>query len=184
MIINVFLSENKNIKNVIYNKFPSDLNKNKNLKYLFDISSTVNYKNPFANHYINKNWIFPEGGEGRLFFETNIEGLNQFYKDLNEIKYEGIDIHLGDFNSENFIQFKYKFPSQNQIFGTCWSNAYSAAIYLTNKRILGRAIKPFEHYRENLIKFASDKNTDGGNIENEKVKNFFNFFESLKKRLY
>jgi len=44
MIIIVFLSKNKNINNVIYNKFPSHLNMNKNLKYLFDISSTVNYK--------------------------------------------------------------------------------------------------------------------------------------------
>ena len=185
MIIIVFLSKNKNINNVIYNKFPSHLNMNKNLKYLFDISSTVNYKNPFANHYINKNWTFPEGGVGKLFFETNIEGLNQFYKDLNEIKYEGVNIYLGDLNSEHLFQFKYKFLPKNQIFGTCWANAYSAAIYLTNKRIIGKAIKPFEYYRENLIKFGSDKNTDGGNIENKSVEKFFGanniHFEKIKE---
>ena len=171
MIIIVFLSKNQNIKKDIHNEFPSHLNQN--LKYLFDISSKVNYKNPIANHYINKNWNFPKGGKGKLSFETNLEGLNQFYKNLNEIKYEGVDINFGNFNSENLIQFKYKFLPKNQIFGTCWANTYSAAISLTNKRILGRTIKPFDHYREKLIKFGSKKNIDGGNIENKGVKKFF-----------
>ena len=173
MIIIVFLSKNKNIKKYIYNKFPSHLNQN--LKFLFDISSKVNYKNPIANYYIKKKWNFSEGGEGKLFFETNLRELNQLYKNLNEIKYEGVDINFGNFNSENFIQFKYKFKflSKNQIFGTCWANAYSAAIFLTSKRILGRKIKTYEHYREKLIKFGSDINIDGGNIENEGVKKFF-----------
>ena len=173
MIIIIFLSKNENKKKYIYNEFPSHLNQN--LKFLFDISSKVNYKNPIANHYINKNWNFIKGGEGKLFFETNLGELNEFFKNLNEIKYEGVDINLGNLISENFIQFKYKFKflSKNQIFGTCWANACSAAISLTNKRILGRKIKPYEHYREKLIKFGSKKNTDGGNIENESVKKFF-----------
>ena len=44
---------------------------------------------------------------------------------------------------------------------------------MTNKRILGKKLDTFETYREKLIKYASNKNIDGGDIENEKVQIFF-----------
>ena len=94
---------------------------------------------------------------------------NSFGKDLNEIKFEGIKIKIGDLNYSNLIHFNYKFISKNQIFGTCWANAYSGAIFLTKKRIFGQKPEAFETYRENLIKFASKENINGGNIENDNV---------------
>ena len=45
---------------------------------------------------------------------------------------------------------------------------------MTNKRILGKKLDTFETYREKLIKYASNENIDGGNIENKKVQKFFN----------
>ena len=123
-----------------------------------------------------KNWEFPNDGQGTLLFEMNLDKLiksSSLGKDLNEIKFEGIKIKIGDINYNNLIRFNYKFISKNQIFGTCWANAYSGAIFLTNKRILGKKTETFETYRENLIKFARLENKDGGNIESDKVVNFF-----------
>ena len=52
-IITYILSDNKNIdKKAIYNEFPNNLDKN--LKNLFNISSKVDYKNPFARYYTRK----------------------------------------------------------------------------------------------------------------------------------
>ena len=102
-----------------------------------------------------------------------MDELNKFADSLNKINYEGIDIMIQDFHYQNLITFKYQFFAKNQIFGTCWANAYSAAIFLTNKRILGKKIESFEIYRENLLKYASNINTDGGDINNPKVKEFF-----------
>ena len=126
--------------------------------------------------YIKKGWDFPKDGEGVLFLETNLEELNRtnyLGNDLNGIKYEGIDIKIEDLNYDNLIQFKYQFFTKNQIFGTCWANAYSASIYLTNKRILGKKLETFETYRENIIRLASQANNDGAYILNPKVKDFF-----------
>lgn len=61
--------------------------------------------------------------------------------------------------------------------GTCWANAYAAAILRTNKRILGRKTETFETYRENLIKYACEKYTDGAHIMNDRVRDYF---ESIK----
>ena len=79
---------------------------------------------------------------------------------MEGIKYEGIDIKIEDINYENLIKYKYQFFSKNQIFGTCWANAYAASIFLTNKRILGKQTETFETYRENLIKLTSIQNHD------------------------
>ena len=71
----------------IYDEFPSHLNST--LKYLFNISSKVNYKHPLAHYLIKKHWDFPKDGQGILFLEINLEELNKpnsFGKDLEEIK--------------------------------------------------------------------------------------------------
>ena len=106
-------------------------------------------------------------------------------KDLNEIKFEGIKILIGDINDNNLIyfHFNYKFIPKNQIFGTCWGNACSGALFLTNKRILGRKPETFETYRENLLKYASNENEDGGNIENNSVDNFFKIKKIYIKKI-
>ena len=185
-IVTYLLSQNTNIQKIIYNDFPVHLNQN--IKNLFDISSKVNYKNPVARYYIKNNWNFPDNEEGTLFFETNLEespnsNTNTLANDLNQIHFEGIDIKICDINYNNFIKFKYNFLAKHQALGTCWANAISAIIFLSNKRILGRKTKTFETYRENLIKLASFANEDGGDITIDKAIKFIedeNLF--IKKR--
>ena len=135
-IVTLYLIKYNTILKKIYSEFPAHF-ENK-LKYLFNISSKVNYKNPFARYFIKKGWEFPKEGEGVLFLETNLEELNKsnfLCKELNEIKYEGIDIKIEDMHYNNLIKYKYQFLTKNQSFGTCWANAYAASIFLTNKRI-------------------------------------------------
>ena len=55
IIVTYIISDKDNInKKVIYNEFPVHLKPN--LKNLFNISSKVNYKNPFARYFIKKGW--------------------------------------------------------------------------------------------------------------------------------
>jgi len=171
-IVTFLLSKNT----YIYNEMPFAFQE-KREQNLFEISSKTNYKNPLAHYYIKKGYNFPSNGQGKLHFYMNIKQLtnkSSLADDLNQIRYEGINIKIEDMNYNNLKYFSYRFTSKNQIFGTCWANAYSAAIFLTNKRIFGRKSKTFETYRENLIKFACDKNgDDGGNINEDKVVNYF-----------
>ena len=148
-IVTLLLTKENNNINKFHNEFPNNMKKE--AKNLFKISSKVNYKNPFAHYYIKKNWNFPRNGQGNLLVEANIDRLirsNTLANDLNEIRNEGLNIQIGDLHYDNFIKFKYKFITKNQIFGTCWANAYSAAIFLTNKRIVGKLIESFETIRE------------------------------------
>ena len=103
----------------------------------------------------------------------NLNNSNSYANNLNEITFKGIDIRIGDLNFDKFVKFKYQFMAKNQVFGTCWANAYSAGIFLANKRVLGRVVETFESYRENLIRLASSVNIDEGWINNENVKKFF-----------
>ena len=171
-IISILLSKKKK-ENKIYSEFPKHLNKK--IKNLFDVTSKVDYKNPFARHFINKNWDFPKEGLGTLLFEAKIEDLsNQYFTDnIKNISNEFYEIKIEDLNLDSILRFKFKFQTKNQIFGTCWANAYAAAITLANKRIFGRKIETFETYRENIIKYACKKYIDGGRID-EKTEKYFN----------
>ena len=133
-IVTVLITKNK-IKKIFYDEFPKDFNKK--IKSLFDISSKVNYKNPFAHYYKKKNWDIPLDGQATLLYETNCNDLckSNLGKELMQINLEAIDIQVGDLNFEQLIKFKYRFFTKNQIFGTCWANACSAALFLNNKRI-------------------------------------------------
>ena len=182
-IVTIFLSEtednNDNEKKKLYYSLPEHLENNENVKKLFNISSNVDYKNPLAHLYIKEDYNFPTNGRGKLFLRASIPEINKACSltgVLNEVKNEGIEIKICDLNYNNF-EFKYNFATKNQIFGTCWSNAYSAAIFLTNKRILGRKIESFETIRENLIRIACNRNEDGGNV---RQKNVLDFFKSHK----
>ena len=173
-IATLLLSKDKNIKNKFYNEFPNHLNPN--IQGLFNISSKVNYKNPFARHYIKKDYDFPKNGEARLLLETNFEeliGTNSLANNINNINLEGINIKIGDLNYDSFISFNFKFMAKNQFFGTCWANSCAGAMSLTDKRILGKKFDSFQTNRENIIRIASKKNKDSGSFENLKVKNFF-----------
>ena len=140
---------------------------------MFEISSKVNDKNPFARQFVKKDWDFPEEGQGTLLFESDVEDLNYYVDNIKKAYNEGIEIKIDTINLERLIHFKFKFNGKNQMGGTCWANAYAAAILLTNKRILGRKTETFETYRENLIKYACNKYSDGGNITNKRVIDYF-----------
>ena len=101
--------------------------------------------------------------QSTLCFEANPDGLckENLGKDIKKIRLEAIDIKVGDLNFKFFIEFKYKFLTKNQVFDTCWANAFSAALFLTNKRIIGKKLETFETFREKLIKEISIKNQDG-----------------------
>ena len=171
-IITILLKKDKNgIRKKFYTEFPKDMDKN--LKNLFDVSSKVNYRNPLARQFIKKNWDFPKDKEGTLLFETNLENLKEFADNFKKTKDEDYEIIIDDLNLKNYVHFKFKFHTKNQIFGTCWANAYSEAIFLANKRVLGRKIKSYETYRENLIKYACSKYDDGGEIYLPRVEKYF-----------
>ena len=171
-IITILLKKEKNIiRKKFYTEFPKDMDKN--LKNLFDVSSKVNYKNPLARQFIKKNWDFPKESEGTLLFESNLEDLKEFTDNFKKTRDEDYEIIIDDFNLKNFVHFKFKFDTKNQIFGTCWANAYSEAIFLANKRVLGRKTESFETYRENLIKYACCKKDDGCNFKSQRVRKYF-----------
>ena len=173
-IATLLLSKDKNIKNKFYNEFPNHLNPS--IQGLFNISSKVSYKNPFARYFIKEDYDFPKSGEAKLLLETNFEeltGTNSLANNINNINLEGINIKIGDLNYESFINFNFKFLAKNQIFGTCWANACAGAMSLTDKRILGKNFDSFQSNRENIIRFASKKNRDGGKFDSPKVKSFF-----------
>ena len=54
-------------------------------KFLFDISSELNYHNSIIKFFIKKNWNIPLNGVCNLFVEiNNSEDLNQFINLVNE----------------------------------------------------------------------------------------------------
>ena len=173
IIILTLLLTNHRRERKFYDKSPEQYGKN--IEKLFDVTSKVNYKNAFASYFIKKGWSFPEDGQGTLLFETDLDELqNSFPKDFNYITtFEGINIKIKQLTYDYLVQYKFNFISKNQIFGTCWSYAYSAAIFLTNKRILGRKTESFENIREALLKYGSEKNDDSGDIEDKNVYEFF-----------
>ena len=173
-IATIFLSKSKKIKKQFYNEFPKHLNQN--IINLFNISSEVNYKNPFAHYFIKKDYRFPSKGKARLLLEANFEEVintNALANNLNNINVIRMDIKIGDINYNSFLQFNYKFMAKNQIFGTCWANACAGSMFLTNKRILGKNIDSFQTNRENIIKILSDKYDDGGFLDDRKIANYF-----------
>lgn len=175
IIVTFLLSKNKIKEKKCYENFPNNLDNS--LKNLYEVSSKVDYKNIFAKYFIENGWLFPGKGKGILLFQTSLEDLNDPDNSLTcclkNISKKEIIIKMEEYQRNIFINYKYKFVAKNQIFGTCWANSYAAAIFLTNKRIFGRKTESFEDIRQQLIKYACDMYIDGGNIENPKVKNFF-----------
>ena len=173
-IATLLLSKDKNIKNKFYNEFPNHLNPS--MQGLFNISSKVSHKNPFARYFIKEDYDFPKSGEAKLLLETNFEeltGTNSLANNINNINLEGINIKIGDLNYDSFISFNFKFIAKNQTFGTCWANACAGAMSLTDKRILGKKFDSFQTNRENIIRIASKKNEDGCFVDDRKIKSFF-----------
>ena len=177
IVITLFISKKKNNKKEFYDKIP--LNPNSNLKIIYNLTSIINYQEPISQYFINKGWRFPESGYGILLFETNIYDLTHFNTlayDLNHINDELIKIKLRELNYNNLFHFKYRFTTKNQISLDSWSYAYSAAIFLSNKTIIGRDTESFETIRENLIKYAYYGDINKSMIDNN---NSLSYIKSL-----
>ena len=78
-----FNSSNKMNEKKFYNKIQSNFDEG--VKFLFNISSELNYHNGIIQFFIKKNWNIPLNGVCKLFVEiNNSEDLNQFINLVNE----------------------------------------------------------------------------------------------------
>ena len=72
---------------------------------MFEISSKVIDKNPFARQFVKKDWDFPEEGQGTLLFESDVEDLNYYIDNIKKAYNEGIEIKIDTINLERLIHF-------------------------------------------------------------------------------
>ena len=78
-----FNSSNKMNEKKFYNKIQSNFDEG--AKFLFNISSELNYHNNIIRFFIKKNWDIPLNGICKLFIEiNNSKDLNQFISLINE----------------------------------------------------------------------------------------------------
>ena len=141
------VSNEKTFYNAIQSNF------DEGAKFLFNISSKIDYHNNIFKYFIKKDWNFPLNGVGNLFAEiNNSKDLNNFVGILNEsLEYEGIekintiigDSLLDKIIDENYIkQFISEDQGNNPL---CWLYSLSSVIYLASARVFGRKIEKFEY---------------------------------------
>ena len=82
--IGIYLNSSDKLNNkTFYNKIQSNFDVG--ARFLFNISSELNYHNGIIKFFINKNWNIPLNGICKLFVEiNNSEDLNQFINLVNE----------------------------------------------------------------------------------------------------
>ena len=160
-------SDNDN-KKTFYNKIQPNFDSG--AKFLFKISSSLDYHNNIIKFFIDRDWNIPKNGICKLFAEiNNSEDLNQFIELLNQ----SIDFNdpIDKINAiitnslfdkivnDNYImQFKSE-DQENEPF--CWAYALSAVIYLRNCSIFGRKIKKFEDILNEVKKEKEKYYKDG-----------------------
>ena len=145
-------------------------------KFLFNISSELNYHNSIIKFFIKKNWNIPLNGVCNLFVEiNNSEDLNQFINLVNEAlnnnePLEYINKVIGDTLLDKIIDENYieQFNSVEQIGGRCWAYSLSAVIYLALSRIFGRKIPKFEDIKNKILTeenaFNDNENNQGRKV--------------------
>ncbi len=157
-------------------------------KFLFDISSELNYHNSIIKFFIKKNWNIPLNGVCNLFVEiNNSEDLNQFINLVNEaLNYneplEYINKVIGDTLLDKIIDENYieQFNSVEQIGGRCWAYSLSAVIYLALSRIFGRKIPKFGDILYQILtktKAFNDNEKNQGRNVFEIAKEYLNLYK-------
>ena len=157
-------------------------------KFLFDISSELNYHNSIIKFFIKKNWNIPLNGVCNLFVEiNNSEDLNQFINLVNEaLNYneplEYINKVIGDTLLDKIIDENYieQFNSVEQIGGRCWAYSLSAVIYLALSRIFGRKIPKFGDILNKILtktKAFNDNEKNQGRNVFELAKEYLNLYK-------
>ena len=151
-------SSNKLNLKTFYNKIEPDFDEG--AKFLFNISSKLNYHNAIIKFFIKEGWNIPSNGVSNLFIEiNNSEDLNTFINLVNEAlnktePMDEINKIIGDsllakIIDENYIK---QFKSEKQIGGRCWAYSLCANIYLASCRVFGRKIPKFKDILDRLMK--------------------------------
>ena len=175
-VICIYLnSSNKLNTKTFYNEVQPDFDEG--AKFLFNISSKVNYHNSIINFFIKKGWNIPSNGVCNLFIEiNNSKDLNIFINLVNEAlnkaePMEEIYKIIGDSLLSKIIDENYimQFNSENQIGGRCWAYSLSANIYLASSRVFGRKIPKFEDILNRLMQNENAWN----DIEGKQGRNVF-----------
>ena len=181
-------SSNKLNQKRFYNEIQSNFDEG--AKFLFNISSKLNYHNNIIKFFIKKNWDIPLNGICKLFIEiNNSEDLNQFINLINESidkneSVENVNKIIGDSLLESIIDKNYigQFKSEEQEDGRCWAYSLSAVIYLASCRVFGRKIEKFD----NILKKIKEKEKVNNNSERKKGRNTFKiakkYLEDFKLR--
>ena len=153
-----------------YNKIESDFDEG--AKFLFSISSKLNYHNCIIKYFMKKGWEIPLNGVCNLFIRIdNSQNINELINMINE----SLDYHdpIKEFNNiiggillNKIIGVNYigQFKAENQgDMGWCWAYSISAAIYLASSRIIGRKIESFQSILNKLLTLENAKKTDPKN---------------------
>ena len=154
-------------------------------KFLFNISSKLDYHNVIFKYFIKQDWNFPLNGVCNLFAEiNNSKDLNNFVDTLNKsLEEEGIekinkiigDSLLDKIIDENYIK---QFISEDQ--GNdplCWLYSLSTVIYLASARVFGRKIEKFE----DIMKKAQNLKQKYFGDQSVVPKNYFTIVEKILK---
>ena len=169
-IICIYLNTNNpnKKKRVLYNTIQNNFDDG--AKFLFSISSKVNYNNIILKYFIKKKWKIPLNGVANLYYEiNNSEELNEFINLINEsLDYndsqEQINQIIGDLLLDKIINNNYikqfKSEDQGKDTGWCWAYSISSVIYLSISRIYGRKLEKFENILSYILKSENAKKTD------------------------
>ena len=153
--------------------YKNESNYNKGAKFLFNISSKLDYHNSIIKYFIKNNWKIPSNGICKLFIEiNNSQDLNQFIdllnKSIESLEYnepkEKINAIIGNafldkIVEENYIkQFKAEDQRKNiKNQKVCFQYGISAAIYLASISVFGRKIDNFENIRIKVKNYFEEK---------------------------
>lgn len=165
----IYLNSANKFKTIkkFYNKIESDFDEG--AKFLFNISSKLNYHNCIIKYFMKKDWDIPLNGVCNLFIRIdNSKNLNELIKMINE----SLDFNdpIEEFNNiiagillNKIIGVNYigQFKAEDQgNMGWCWAYSISAAIYLASSRVIGRKIESFQTILNKILTLENAKKTD------------------------
>ena len=181
----IYLNASNELNNkTFYNKI--QYNSNEGAKFLFNISSQLDYHNSIINFFIKQNWNIPLNGVCNLFVEiNNSKDLNQFIDLVNKaLDYNDpidfINKIIGNSLLDKIIDENYikQFNSVSQEGARCWAWALSEVIYLASTRVFGRKIKKFDEILEQI---KNDEKTYNDKLKENQGRPVFKMAEKYLK---
>jgi hypothetical protein len=147
-------------------------------KFLFNISSGLDYHNSIIKFFLKKDWNIPLNGRCKLFIEiNNSKDLNQFIELLNQAlddkeynkPIDKINTIIGNLLLDKIVEENYikQLDSKDQKNEPlCWAYSLSTVIYLRNCSIFGRKIEKFEDILKK-VKEEKKRNFGDGKVLNQ-----------------